>query len=87
MLNIAYIMGFIGVAVGILVGVFIFTEVETSVDCPDATTNPGGNAGCQKAKNLSWAVEFYRLQCSLVCLHCLVGSTNTDRQTTLFNII
>ncbi|MAE59202.1 MAG: hypothetical protein CME69_09990 [Halobacteriovorax sp.] len=56
MLNIAYIMGFIGVAVGIMIGVFIFTEVENSVDCPDININPDGNAGCQKAKSLSWAV-------------------------------
>tara|TARA_Y100000310_G_C20375014_1_gene665323 strand:- start:407 stop:643 length:237 start_codon:yes stop_codon:yes gene_type:complete len=56
MLNIAYIMGFIGVAVGIMIGVFIFNEVEASVDCPDATSNPGGNAGCNKAKSLAWAV-------------------------------
>ena len=56
MLDISYIMGFIGVAVGIMIGVFIFTEVETSVDCPDETANPGGYAGCQKAKSLSWAV-------------------------------
>ena len=56
MLNIAYIMGFIGVAIGIIIGVFIFTEVEASVDCPDSTTNPGGNTGCLKAKSLSWAV-------------------------------
>ena len=49
-------MGFIGVAVGIMIGVFIFTQVETSVSCPDVTANPDGNAGCLKAKSLSWAV-------------------------------
>ena len=56
MLNIAYIMGFIGVALGIVIGVFIFTEVEASVDCPPLSANPDGFAGCQKAKSLSWAV-------------------------------
>tara|TARA_Y100001949_G_scaffold173329_1_gene178721 strand:+ start:1060 stop:1296 length:237 start_codon:yes stop_codon:yes gene_type:complete len=56
MLNIAYIMGFIGVALGIVIGVFIFTEVEASVDCPPSSQNPDGFAGCQKAKSLSWAV-------------------------------
>ena len=56
MMNIAYVMGFIGVAVGILLGIFIYTEVESSVVCPDATLNADGNAGCNKAKSLSWAV-------------------------------
>ena len=56
MLDISYIMGFIGVAVGIMIGVFIFTSVEDSVSCPDVSTNPDGNAGCLKAKSLSWAV-------------------------------
>ena len=56
MLNIAYIMGFIGVALGIVIGIFIFTEVEQSVDCPPLSANPDGFAGCQKAKSLSWAV-------------------------------
>ncbi len=56
MLDISYIMGFIGVALGIMIGIFIYAEVEQSVACPDVTTNPGGNAGCIKAKSLSWAV-------------------------------
>ena len=56
MLDISYIMGFIGVAVGIMIGIFIYSEVEQSIDCPDATSNPGGNAGCTKAKGITWSV-------------------------------
>jgi len=56
MLDISYIMGFIGVAVGILIGVFIYSEVEVAVDCPEAATDPDGNAGCLKAKGLTWSV-------------------------------
>ena len=56
MMNISYVMGFIGVAVGILLGIIIYTSIENSVDCPDININPDGNAGCQKAKSLSWAV-------------------------------
>ena len=56
MIDISYIMGFIGVAVGILIGVFIYSEVEVAVDCPEVATDPDGNAGCLKAKGLTWSV-------------------------------
>ena len=56
MIDISYIMGFIGVAVGIIIGIFIYSEVEVAVDCPEVATDPDGNAGCLKAKGLTWSV-------------------------------
>ena len=56
MLNLALIMGFIGMAVGLIIGVLIFSSVEDSIDCPDVGTNPDGNAACTKATGLAWTV-------------------------------
>tara|TARA_B100000470_G_scaffold28172_1_gene18393 strand:+ start:1399 stop:1650 length:252 start_codon:yes stop_codon:yes gene_type:complete len=52
----ALIMGFIAMVVGLMVGVFIFSAIEDSIDCPDAATNPEGSATCDKATNMAWAV-------------------------------
>ena len=49
MLDISYIMGFIGVAVGLIIGILIYSEVEAAIDCPDATTNADGNEACTRA--------------------------------------
>jgi ABC-type lipoprotein release transport system permease subunit len=42
MIDISYIMGFIGVAVGLIIGILIYSEVEAAIDCPDAATNADG---------------------------------------------
>ena len=39
MIDISYIMGFIGVAVGLIIGILIYSEVEAAIDWPDATAN------------------------------------------------
>ena len=56
MLDISFILGFIGMAVGLIVGIFIFGAVEESIDCPDATTNPDGSESCDRASHLAWVV-------------------------------
>mgnify|MGYP001269327418 CR=1 len=56
MLDISFILGFIGAAVGLIVGIFIFGAVEDSITCPDVTANPNGNDSCTRATQLAWTV-------------------------------
>jgi ABC-type lipoprotein release transport system permease subunit len=56
MIDISYIMGFIGVAVGLIIGILIYSEVEQAIDCPNATTNADGNTACTRAKSIAWTV-------------------------------
>ena len=56
MIDISYIMGFIGVAVGLIIGILIYSEVEASIDCPAVGTNPDGNEACTRAKSIAWTV-------------------------------
>ena len=56
MIDISYIMGFIGVAVGLIIGILIYSEVEASIDCPDVTANPDGSEACTRAKSIAWTV-------------------------------
>jgi hypothetical protein len=43
-------MGIIGVVVGLIIVILIYSEVEYTIDCPDAITSPDGNTACTKAK-------------------------------------
>ena len=56
MLDISFILGFIGMAVGLIIGLFIFGAVEENIDCPDATINPDGSQTCDRATQLAWVV-------------------------------
>mgnify|MGYP003323570302 FL=1 len=56
MIDISYIMGFIGVAVGLVIGILIYSEVEQAIDCPPAATNADGNTACVRAKSIAWTV-------------------------------
>lgn len=56
MIDISYIMGFIGVAVGLIIGILIYSEVEGAIDCPPAATNADGNEACTRAKSIAWTV-------------------------------
>ena len=56
MIDLSYIMGFIGVAVGLIIGILIYSEVEQAIDCPDAATNADGNTACTRAKSIAWTV-------------------------------
>ena len=56
MIDISYIMGFIGVAVGLIIGILIYSEVEAAIDCPPSATNAAGNEACTRAKGIAWTV-------------------------------
>lgn len=56
MIDISYIMGFIGVAVGLIIGILIYAEVEKAITCPNVVTSPDGNAACARAKSIAWTV-------------------------------
>ena len=45
MIDMSYIMGFIGVAVGLIIGILIYSEVEAD-----------GNDACTRAKQIAWTV-------------------------------
>lgn len=49
-------MGFIGVAVGLIIGILIYSEVEQAIDCPNSATNADGNTACTRAKSIAWTV-------------------------------
>lgn len=50
------IMGTVGGAVGLIIGILIFSAVSTNVTCPNVTTDPDGNSSCNTAKNTAWTV-------------------------------
>ena len=56
MMDISFIMGFLGVALGLIIGILIFGSVEDVIDCPTAQANPTGNESCEKATGLAWTV-------------------------------
>ncbi|MAF44087.1 MAG: hypothetical protein CMI54_08035 [Parcubacteria group bacterium] len=56
MIDISYIMGFIGVAVGLIIGILIYSEVEAAIDCPDSVANSAGHEACSRAKGIAWTV-------------------------------
>lgn len=56
MIDISYIMGFIGVAVGLIIGILIYSEVEGAIDCPTAAEDAAGNEACERAKSIAWTV-------------------------------
>ena len=55
MLNLAFVMGFIGVAVGLMISIFIFGAVDNAIDCTDIT-NTTGQTNCNLVKTTSWTV-------------------------------
>ena len=67
MLNLAYVMGFIGVAVGLMIAIFIFGAVDNAIDCSQITANTSnwnltaqgqttGETNCNLVANTSWTV-------------------------------
>ena len=49
-------MGFIGVAVGLIIGILIYSEVNAAIDCPTVADDADGNAACERAKSIAWTV-------------------------------
>ena len=52
----SFIMAFIGSAIGIILGIFIYAEVESGLNCPNGTLHPDDAKSCERAKQTSWAV-------------------------------
>ena len=59
MLSLGFILAFIGAAVALLIGILIFSEVSSAIDCPKTSTaNPSGQGKteCNNAKDTAWTV-------------------------------
>ena len=64
MLSLGFIMAFIGAAVGLMIGILIFSEVTEAIDCPDVKDTAGASIGdanfgtteCEDAKDTAWTV-------------------------------
>ena len=52
-------LGFIGVAVGLIIGILIYSEVNAAIDCPTVAEDADGNAACERAKSIAWTVNFF----------------------------
>ena len=61
-LSIQFIMGMMGSAVALIIGILIFSEVETAVECPTADIIDGEEVKsepqlrCESAKKIAWTV-------------------------------
>ena len=53
MINLAFVMGFIGVATGIIIGILIYSNIDSAIDCP---TSGDGVLACANAKSYAWTV-------------------------------
>ena len=56
MLNLAFVMGFIGVAVGLMIAIFIFGAVDNAIDCSTIVSTTG-ETNCNLVKTTSWTVN------------------------------
>ena len=66
MLSLGFIMAFIGAAVGLMIGILIFSEVTEAIDCPTNQYNitdgsatydaQFGTTECEDAKDTAWTV-------------------------------
>lgn len=55
MLNLAFVMGFVGVAVGLMIAMFIFGAVDNAIVCSDINSTTG-QTNCNLVKSTSWTV-------------------------------
>lgn len=54
-LNLAFVMGIVGLAVGLVIAMFIFGAVDNGIDCADID-NATGQDNCNDTKNNAWIV-------------------------------
>ena len=64
MLSLGFIIAFIGSAVALLIGILIFSQMSSAIDCPES--HPYGNATvadaahgtteCEDSKDTAWTV-------------------------------
>jgi len=79
MLNLAFVMGFIGVAVGLIIAVFIFGAVDNAIDCSDIS-NATGVTNCNLVKSTSWTViGILPITLFFVLFHIFGGSFGSGR--------
>ena len=55
MLNLAFVMGFVGVAVGLMIAMFIFGSIDNAINCT-SIINTTGQVNCNLVKTTSWTV-------------------------------
>ena len=57
-LSLGFILSFIGAAVGLLIGILIFSSVSDAIDCPHSGTGDAafGTTECDNAKDTAWTV-------------------------------
>jgi len=58
-LSLGFILSFIGAAVGLLIGILIFSEVSDAINCPMAENGTDalhGTTECENAKDTAWTV-------------------------------
>jgi len=61
-LSLGFILSFIGAAVGLLIGILIFSEVSDAIECPSKVTGVTttdasfGTTECENAKDTAWTV-------------------------------
>jgi len=55
MLNLAFVMGFVGVAVGLMIAMFIFGSIDNAINC-STIINTTGQVNCNLVKTTSWTV-------------------------------
>jgi len=55
MLNLAFVMGFVGVAVGLMIAMFIFGSIDNAINC-SSIINTTGQVNCNLVKTTSWTV-------------------------------
>ena len=56
MINLAFVMGFIGVATGIIIGILIYSNIDAAIKCPETTASADGAKACASAKSYAWTV-------------------------------
>ena len=56
MSGIAYIMGTIGVVVGLMIGILFWGEIDSAIDCPTVDEDAVGNEECKGVRNIAWTM-------------------------------
>lgn len=55
-LSIGFVMGFVGIAIALIIGIMIFGAVDESITCPPAETYAEANESCESAKSGAWVI-------------------------------
>ena len=90
MLSLGFIMAFIGAAVGLMIGILIFSEVTEAIDCPTNQYNitdgsatydaQFGTTECEDAKDTAWTVIGILPVALFFALFAIFGAISGGRQ-------